>query len=1132
MSKKPEQRNEKKRARDEARRQIRLNDREKILLERQLVREGKIYPRSHYMPRGTFRSILAVVLAFFLGIFLFIGGIVGGGAYVGTKVKIKDVLGLFLEEAQYSQYIDEEYAELSVLGLVQDFIKSEYNSIGDFVKYSPFLDQEVDKLLGLADAFGATIDKDTLYNTAFSGLADYFQNFVLRSVVIGKAANLKKGDNAVLLALCFGEEGVDYTYNDDDTVNVLNPDATLTVGKIMGQESFQEVLNGIRLGTLLSISKGVSEEDFNKKSVLFALSYGKRGVDYDLDTAGNVVIYHDEKAVTVGQLMNDPDSIINGVELGTLLSIDRNITEEAFNTNSMMYAICYGTQGKDYNIVDGTVVPLEGRDPVYPTTLDALIHSSNSIIENLEVETLMSVKPRSEKALLYLAYGSEMMKGTAPYAEGKDADGRSVDAHGYLLGEDGNFLTEEILGKDGTPTGEYQYAGGGRYVFTYDAAGTVDGVTMLPDPNKTDGSRYEKRKVKDLTGEDADILGNAKIGDFIDIGEDASALMQTLKNWTISDLQSEEKLESLQIGQLIAVDASSSNILRALQDKTLGDLKKQETINSLRLGDVLDIEEGATGILAAMKDWRISDLGNQNRINRLKIGQLFDVGEGSSMLMTAIKDWRIGDLTKQEKIDSLTLGDVIKIDGTSGILASLKDTPIGDMQSRIDTLHLSDILDEEELDGNDFLKHLKSSTLTTLAYDVQHLTVGQVFGDQIYSYMKIETVNKDDHAIRKDYNWYKDNYLGEISEEYRTANKDAHPELEEKVERKGVATDEYVYKYYYQLAEFNNTNAESGTVYRPQALEGANSKTVATTYQNADSVAVTLSYSANPRSYVPVSSAVLYDSEINKANGENKTNITPYYIEEKISLTPVYAYYIYNYETGDATVKYDGEALRDDAGDYYYMDGETRVDLDKVLTGYTYGGDSYSLNGNKITWNDKDYTVVADAITVRTPVYQMYVTDGGVSVDAAEVVEKYSYEGAEVDRYLSGVWYLLLAKTDETGKTTYQTDTAILEVANLIGGVNSGMQDSTFAELWFHEILEDNPYASLVVTVEVKSPIPKTVTILNGITFKHKDASENEPAHTVRNLIEVRLSEVVALIDALLVDLEDIPNRLGLGVGG
>ena len=52
-------------------------DEQKIALEKQLIKEGKILPRTRYAPKGYVGRILAVLLAFLFGIFVTIGGILG-----------------------------------------------------------------------------------------------------------------------------------------------------------------------------------------------------------------------------------------------------------------------------------------------------------------------------------------------------------------------------------------------------------------------------------------------------------------------------------------------------------------------------------------------------------------------------------------------------------------------------------------------------------------------------------------------------------------------------------------------------------------------------------------------------------------------------------------------------------------------------------------------------------------------------------------------------------------------------------------------------------------------------------------------------------------------------------------------
>ena len=68
------------------------SDAEKIALEKQLVKEGRILPRTRYVPRSFVGRVLTVLLAFLVGIFATIGGILGVGLYAGTR-PLKEVFG-------------------------------------------------------------------------------------------------------------------------------------------------------------------------------------------------------------------------------------------------------------------------------------------------------------------------------------------------------------------------------------------------------------------------------------------------------------------------------------------------------------------------------------------------------------------------------------------------------------------------------------------------------------------------------------------------------------------------------------------------------------------------------------------------------------------------------------------------------------------------------------------------------------------------------------------------------------------------------------------------------------------------------------------------------------------------------
>lgn len=106
---------------------------------------------------------------------------------------------------------------------------------------------------------------------------------------------------------------------------------------------------------------------------------------------------------------------------------------------------------------------------------------------------------------------------------------------------------------------------------------------------------------------------------------------------------------------------------------------------------------------------------------------------GDSKLIKRISDWKIEDLSKQSNIDTIKLGEVIDIKDTDpALLKNLAETSIGELNTRINTMTLAEILGEEQVNGSTFLKHLNTSTINSLAADLDKLTIQQVFEDKIY----------------------------------------------------------------------------------------------------------------------------------------------------------------------------------------------------------------------------------------------------------------------------------------------------------------------------------------------------------------------------------------------------------------
>ena len=104
---------EKKQTRKQKKLARRQTQEQQIALEKQLVKEGKILPRTRYTPKGYLGRILAVLLAFLFGMLVVIGGLLGGGYYLAITPS-RNLLGMFIDNADVvgmANYSDAVFTE-------------------------------------------------------------------------------------------------------------------------------------------------------------------------------------------------------------------------------------------------------------------------------------------------------------------------------------------------------------------------------------------------------------------------------------------------------------------------------------------------------------------------------------------------------------------------------------------------------------------------------------------------------------------------------------------------------------------------------------------------------------------------------------------------------------------------------------------------------------------------------------------------------------------------------------------------------------------------------------------------------------------------------------------------------------
>lgn len=198
-------------------------------------------------------SIFSVVLAFLLGIVSVFASL----AIALGVAKSKDVVALTgLDPNQYiaAEYQDESLLKV-VISLVGDAQSGTIASLNGLAKYSPKVSEIVDQLLSEAESFGIRIDKDALCATKFADFAAYLQKTVLPAVELGGVLGLKQGDSNMIITLCYGEEGVDFNYDETGRIVMVNGKTPLTLGDVTSD--MEGVIGRLTLGDVLAIDENL-----------------------------------------------------------------------------------------------------------------------------------------------------------------------------------------------------------------------------------------------------------------------------------------------------------------------------------------------------------------------------------------------------------------------------------------------------------------------------------------------------------------------------------------------------------------------------------------------------------------------------------------------------------------------------------------------------------------------------------------------------------------------------------------------------------------------------------------------------------------------------------------------------------
>lgn len=746
---------------------------------------------------GCFGAIAAVVY-YFIGVMKieegagYLKGVLGDDFdytdYIAGEYGDKTTLDLILSTTTAAQSVLDGTGTLNTLNDIYPFLYTVVAGAEDADPNAAF-----NGIVPMLKQYGLELDAALMMDLIVNGTGgEVLQpDKYLIDYILDNAYDLAIGDllqivpfpaSPIIDALFYGEEGVDYVVNSDGLKEPLEGGTPwLTIEGLLFAEGdvIGERINAITLDTVLSVPEsndlmkalayGASShyeyvngeavmkqqtytfdgtffyDDNGEKvdGVITPLANGIYSITQDgktlylkADENGNYLAYNDinctraalYRKTTIGDLNGDTDSLINNIELGSTLKVTPS-------SNKVLLALAYGTEGEDYDVVNGEIKMRDGKKK---RTIGDLTNGGDELIENIRLADVMETDT-GDSIMMYLLYGKK-------------------DVHYKLVDDEPISLQKQIAVLEHNDSKlPYNVYGDTRLDGTTDGATyTVDGITYYLSPVEDTTTTPATQMTVAIKDEDhTDVSGNAAL--YYVFEDEAKTIPVKFEPTSLGELMNDSSIISNLTNRLTLVEVMGETALQGTPMEKLGqyvidDVPNQ--IETLQLKDIFDETELQNNkILKNLSGSTLESLTDD--VEKLTFSDIYDETDvaGNNVLeyLYTAKDeydnlYPITNLT--EAINKMTVSDVFDETeiNSNPILKSLaydeegEPVLINDMNERLDTLTIKDVFKDDiynedgtvKEDANPVLVHLKDTKVTALATKIDTMTVGDIFGDEIY----------------------------------------------------------------------------------------------------------------------------------------------------------------------------------------------------------------------------------------------------------------------------------------------------------------------------------------------------------------------------------------------------------------
>ncbi len=455
------------------------------------------------------------------------------------------------------------------------------------------------------------------------------------------------------------------------------------------------------LGDLI---KGMGEE---LSPMLMALSYGEENVDYVVDGDGNVTMLKGDKTRVKDLMAEDMSVVLNRVAVDTVIEIDP-LDEE----DKIMCALAYGASNR-YEVVNGEV-QMKQVAYTYEDKGDGakLYNDQNEALTLVEEPTTVA-----------------------------DAEETMTIKITFLTGE---------TNADGTFVSETQY-------LRYDANGNL---VAFADQACQSPILYKKTVLGDLQEDSTAIIDNVPLADALEVtpGESHKILL--------SLAYGEEGVDYIIVDGKVEMQGDA-------EPRTIGELRKENTnlINSIQLCDIMEEDQDQKLVMFLL--YGREDVHYKLVEGKVQMQQKFiavrevdetvivynEYGEtltakdtenniSGYVLDTTSTTYTDADGNEYAYTVDPTGRTIQTNDGAEAYVCLLsqdgnavqfKKTSLGDMagsdnivSNLTKRIKIGEIMSEDDLAENKFLKHVTNETVESLPSALNELTIQEVYADDIY----------------------------------------------------------------------------------------------------------------------------------------------------------------------------------------------------------------------------------------------------------------------------------------------------------------------------------------------------------------------------------------------------------------